>query len=54
MGPAAAADVKAEKPKSVAIVLPPGAGEEALAAVAEDMLSGLYVDNRFKTGEGAV
>lgn len=26
MGPAAAADVKAEKPKSVAIVLPPGAG----------------------------
>lgn len=85
LGPATAADIKAEKPKSVAVVLPPGAGaswaasaccpsrvidgchspradpsflhshptgEEALAAVAEDLLSGLYVDNRFKTGDG--
>jgi hypothetical protein len=87
MGPATAADIKAEKPKSVAIVLPPGAGEcipisishmrmhipntfrfhpkhskhpepnakkgeDALASVAEDMLSGLYLDNRFKTGDG--
>ncbi len=26
LGPAAAADIKAEKPKSVAVVIPPGAG----------------------------
>lgn len=77
LGPATAADIKAEKPKTVAVVLPAGAGtvkknlslphrphghiptshhtitgEDALAAVAEDLLSGLYVDNRFKTGDG--
>jgi len=49
MGPAAATDVKAEKPKTVAVVLP---GGDCLGAVAEEMLSGLYLDNRFKTGEG--
>jgi len=49
MGPAAATDIKAEKPKTVAVVLP---GGDCLGAVAEDMLSGLYLDNRFKTGEG--
>ncbi len=51
LGPAAATDVKGEKPKTVAVVLPPG-GADSLGAVAEDLLSGLYLDNRFKTGDG--
>ena len=52
MGSSASADVKAEKPKTVAVVLPEGAGEAGLEQAAEDLLSGLYMDNRYKTGEG--
>jgi hypothetical protein len=31
--------------------LPSGTGEEALIALVEAIFAGLYVDNRFKTGE---
>jgi len=49
LGPAAATDIKAEKPKTIAVVLP---SEDDLGLVSEEVLSGLYLDNRFKTGEG--
>ena len=42
---------KFQQAKQIGLVLPQGHDEASLSALVEGLLAGLYVDNRFKTGE---